>query len=134
MFVGDFMQLPPTNRYCLTQTCVTLEDIDCKKLVRGWYKHQSKKKKKKDPSKIYGKLSTNTLSRQGATLFALSKLIRLTIQNRCASDSQHVEFVEKMGGGEKVTEADLHNFRELTKEDVVQDESWKFAPILVSTN
>ena len=132
MFVGDFMQLPPTGGHSLISTAVTMAEKDCKheNVRKGLKKNLITKEKN---TALYGKLKIGTALRTGTELFCKAQLFELTTQNRCPNDQQHVDFIEKMRRGESIELSDLQRYKRLTREDM-KNRDWKFAPILVSTN
>ena len=94
----------------------------------------------------YGQYGAPSLPRRGAELFTTFHRIHLTDQKR-AKDKEHLGFLKRMSRGEQISMHDLRRYGRLPREDLHSSEagealpdnkspkvSWKYAPVLVSSN
>ena len=112
LLIGDFSQLPPIPVSGALCTCAVKQAMDPQKLALK-----------------YGKTFL-----RGIDLFRSFELTSLLEQQRAKYDLDHTEMLERMGKGESLMLEDLAQFKTLSKDDIIADKDWLFAPILVATN
>ena len=126
IFVGDFMQLPPTAR-------ISFPELLCHMAVKKYSTSDvtstvSKSKK--------GLLKPNSLSCIGCNLFTLFKRYHLVTQQRAKDDPEHFDFIIRLSNGEPIDLSNhLSRYKLLSKSDIESEpEKWEFSPFLVATN
>lgn len=81
-----------------------------------------------------GGLQPNGLYHDVAELFNSFVLVELTEQQLASGDRLHTAFIRSMGAGDPLSLADLHNIQRLSQKDILEGDSWKFAPVLLTSN
>jgi len=81
---------------------------------------------------LFSKYAVGKLCEQGCQLFSKFERIHLTHQQR-SDDPEHTEFVTTTAKVNKIDINNLKIYSALSKEDM-KDKSWRYAPVLVSTN
>ena len=109
LLMGDFMQLPPVGGTPLYAAAI---------------------KQAMNPEKF----PLNTPFSKGINLFNQFTLTTLTQQQRCKSDQVHTDMVQRMSQGKDLSHKDLANFPCLSQKDFEDDQEWKFAPVVVTSN
>ena len=112
--VGDFMQAKPVLQLNFPASMMEVATGAC--------------------NKPKSKLHIGTMSQQGVELFQTFCCYQLKKHQRTKDDTKISDLITRMHNGKSLYTHDLHFLIALTKEDVVRDPSWKFAPVLVATN
>lgn len=135
LIIGDFDQQQPIGGYSLPHlSMIYLKD-----------KYDKQKQQKQHTSSyIYDKLRhqsasekkecNSLLSKKGVQLFQLARHMTLEQQHRCTNDDRHMNFLKKMSRGDKIQIKDLASYATLSKNDVMADAGFQFAPIIVTGN
>ena len=105
-----------------------------KEIKKILYTSKKEKKAHDQLMKKVNNFSPNSMSYKGAYLLSKFKRFHLSEQQRSNGDEQHTKVITKFDKGESITEEDMKIYNPLTAEDVAEDPSWLFAPVLVSTN
>jgi hypothetical protein len=81
------------------------------------------------------KRGVNKATRQGALRIIQFKCIFIDGNIRSGDDEEHATFIKDLHKGHAIRASKVFNlYRNLTEEDVQQDEAWRFATVIVSTN
>jgi hypothetical protein len=120
LLLGDFDQLPPVGSDSIVQVAMKHMEQEL-----GIERPGKKKKKKEDIP--FG------VSLKGIELFKQFQLVELTEQHR-SEDANHTSLLKKMSKTGRVTVDDLKQYRELSQDDMLSDDDFRFATIIVTGN
>jgi hypothetical protein len=120
VFLGDFDQLPPVGGDSIVQ-------IAMKRVEQEMGIERPGKTKKKKEDLPFG------VSLNGVHLFKEFQYVKLTEQHR-SEDPEHTSLLKKMGKAGRVTVDDLKQYKELSLDDMLSNDDFRFATIIVTGN
>jgi len=93
---------------------------------------QKRKEAKKVNKSLYSRYRVNGIVSHGCSKLSNFRRFHISTQQR-SKDPTHNAFVQKLAAGQPIQMDDLAPYKKLSAEDT-NDPTWKYAPILVSTN